>query len=515
MTPRRHTPANIWSLFEDHVAARPDHPAIIRGERTLTFAQLHDRALRYAATLGEIPRGARVIVRMDGSPEMGAAILGVWAAGGVAALLAPTEPPAHLEHAIETIEPVAIITPDDAPPLPDTQARVVIAGAFASEVAAHPRPALPSEPASIIFTSGSTGRPKGVTHCHRNLIQGCRAVSAYTGLKPDERIVCTIPWAFDYGYNQFLTAVIMGVTVIVPTQNNPGAICEAIAAHRPTFMPIIPSLITYLMQGLSPFTSIDTSTLRTFANSGGTIPGPILARLIDLRPDASIFLNFGLTESYRTAGLDPSLVTERPTSIGKAFPGVDIVLVREDGSIIETPGEVGQLVHRGDYTFMGYWNNPEATARALRPDPLADPNCPDARPALFTGDLARLDEEGFLYFEGRIDHQIKSMGVRVAPGEVEEILHASGLVKETGVFGVPHDMLGHEVWAAVVARDDAETQDLTADLTAHSRESMTQYMMPRRYIVLDVLPKTRSGKTDYPALRRLAEQDASASITGL
>lgn len=508
MTPLRFKPANIWQVFTDRAATLTDHPAIIRGEETVSFGALEARARQYAAELDRIgvSRNARVIIRMDGSSEMAAAILGVWAMGGVAALLAPTEPPAHLHHAIATIAPRCIITPAEAPALGDVPVRVLLTGDVKADPGeARPRPALPSDPASIIFTSGSTGRPKGVTHCHRNLIQGCRAVGAYTGFRPDERILCTIPWAFDYGYNQFLTTSIMGLTQILPVQLNPFGMCEAITAHRPTFMPIIPSLITYLIQGISPFRTIDTSSLRIFANSGGTIPGPVLKQLMEMRPDASVFLNFGLTESYRTAGLDPSLVSQRPDSIGKAFPGVEIILVRQDGSIIEGPGEVGQLVHRGDYTFMGYWNNPEATAKALRPDPLADPDCPDARRALFTGDLARRDEEGFLYFEGRIDHQIKSMGVRVAPGEVEEILHASGLVKEVGVFGVPHQMMGHEVWAAVVPADAYSGEDITVDLTSYARASMSPYMIPRQFMVFsEPLPKTRSGKTNYPALREAA-----------
>jgi acyl-coenzyme A synthetase/AMP-(fatty) acid ligase len=151
---------------------------------------------------------------------------------------------------------------------------------------------------------------------------------------------------------------------------------------------------------------------------------------------------------------------------------------------------------------MGYWGDPEATAAALRPDPLAAPGCPNPRPALFTGDLGYLDEQGFLYFCGRRDHQLKVLDVRVSPGEVEQLLYESGLVREAAVFGVKHDLLGDEVCAAVVPRDGGE--GLVGKLNKFARATMSPFMMPRRYLIKSALPRTASGKPDYPALRREA-----------
>src|SRR5262249_51876884 len=150
----------------------------------------------------------------------------------------------------------------------------------------------------------------------------------------------------------------------------------------------------------------------------------------------------GLTETYRTSYLDPAAVRERRTSIGRAIPGVDIVILRDDGTPA-APGESGQIVHRGDYLALGYWNDPEATACALRPDPLAPPGCPTPPLSFYTGDLGHFDADGFLYYDGRRDRLIKSMGVRVSPDEVEQIIHASGLLIEAAVFSRAHEMLGH------------------------------------------------------------------------
>lgn len=508
MTTPRLTPANVWSVFASRAESIPDHPALIRGDQSLTFSQLHRRALQYAAAFAKagLRPNDRVIYWMNGGPEMGAAILGTWAMGGVGVLMGPKEPASHLQHAIQTVAPRVIVTAPDAPlPCPVDVAVLSETDVDADPSEARPRPGLPTDPASIVFTSGSTGRPKGVTQPHRNLVHACRTVGEYLGYRQDDRIVCTVPWAFDYGYGQFLTTVIGGLTQAVPTRQDPIAICEAIQSLRPTVLPIISSVLTYLLQGLSPFRSIDTSSIRIVTNTGGALPKNILAQLLELLPQARVFLNFGLTESYRSSFLDPDLVREKPTSMGKPIPGVDLILVREDGSIIEGPGETGQIVHRGDYLFMGYWNNPEATIKALRPDPLADASCPDPRPVLFTGDLGVRDEEGFFYHVGRIDHQIKSMGVRVSPSEIEELIHASGLVREVGVFGVPHEMLGQEVWAAVVSHETFDGEDIAVAITTYSRGAMSPFMMPRRFLVLDnPLPKTRTGKINYPALREMA-----------
>src|SRR5262245_59862220 len=151
---------------------------------------------------------------------------------------------------------------------------------------------------------------------------------------------------------------------------------------------------------------------------------------------------------------------------------------------------------------MGYWDDPEATARAIRPDPLAPPGCPSAPRALFTGDYGFIDRSGLLYFKGRRDQQVKCMGVRVSPTDVEDLIHASAMVKAVAVFGMPHDLMGDEVWAAVVPADGVDS--VATLLARHARSTMSRYMAPSRYLVLSELPKTRTGKIDYVALKEEA-----------
>jgi acyl-coenzyme A synthetase/AMP-(fatty) acid ligase len=211
-----------------------------------------------------------------------------------------------------------------------------------------------------------------------------------------------------------------------------------------------------------------------------------------------------LTETQISTLRMPALVCERSTSVGRPFPGVGIAIVDESGRPVSA-GEQGEVVHRGDQLCIGYWRDPEATARLLRPDPLSPVECVDRPLAAFSGDLGVLDDEGTLYLQGRRDHQLKPLGVRVSPHEIEELIHRSGLVHEVGVVGRPHDTLGDEICAVVVPRHFSP--DFRMRLLRYARETMSPYMLPRRVIVVESLPRTGTGKVDYKALR--AEVDRS------
>jgi len=493
---------NVWNAFLERAEASPAGDAIVREDGTLTFDALRTRAAQYAAILETrgVGRHDRVLLWVRNDPEMAAALLGAWAVEAIPVLMDADETARNLAHAVERVSPRQVVRPAaealpaevSVPELtPADVPRSVVAGPHASR-------ALPTDPASIVFTSGSTGKPKGVTQSHGSLVRACRAVAYYLGLSSEDRILCSIPWSFDYGYGQLLSTLVIGATHVLPSGRDPISVCTAIERHRPSVLPGIPSVFTYLLRGVSPFRDTDVSSIRTLTNTGGTIPGAILGELLEMFTERRLFLNYGLTESYRTSYLDPRLVSSHSKSIGRPVPGVDVVIVREDGGSADE-GEAGEIVHRGDFLFLGYWNDPEATAKALRPDPLVRAESVARFPALFTGDLGYLDEDGLLYFVGRNDHLIKSMGVRVSPGDVEEILDESGLVKEVAVFGMPHEMIGQEVWVAVTPKD--ETVDVVPELKILARERLSPYMTPRRYIVRDALPKTRTGKIDYVKLK--------------
>jgi acyl-CoA synthetase (AMP-forming)/AMP-acid ligase II len=229
------------------------------------------------------------------------------------------------------------------------------------------------------------------------------------------------------------------------------------------------------------------------------MPQTVLATLRKLLPTTKVFLMYGLTEAFRSTYLPPEELDRRPTSMGKAIPDTEILVIGEDGRPVK-PNEVGELVHRGPTVSMGYWGQPELTAKVLRPHPFLPPELGEVEKVCYSGDYVRMDEDGFFYFVGRRDTMIKSSGFRVSPTEVEEVLFKSGLLKGAAVIGIPDEMLGQTIKAFVVGRD-GETLAVEK-LREFCAANMPRHMVPKTIEELDEMPKTTSGKVDYPALRR-------------
>jgi acyl-CoA synthetase (AMP-forming)/AMP-acid ligase II len=185
--------------------------------------------------------------------------------------------------------------------------------------------------------------------------------------------------------------------------------------------------------------------------------------------------------------------------MGKAIPDTEILVIDEHGKPCK-PGEIGELVHRGPTVSMGYWGQPELTARVLRPHPFLPAELGDVERVCYSGDFVKMDEEGYLYFVGRRDTMIKSSGFRISPTEVEEVLFQSGLIRTAAVIGIPDEVLGQTIKAFVVFRD-GETVPVDK-LREFCAARMPRHMIPKAIEVLDEMPKTTSGKVDYPALRR-------------
>jgi acyl-CoA synthetase (AMP-forming)/AMP-acid ligase II len=229
------------------------------------------------------------------------------------------------------------------------------------------------------------------------------------------------------------------------------------------------------------------------------MPQEVLKVLREALPTTKIFLMYGLTEAFRSTYLPPEELDRRPTSMGKAIPDNEILVLNEQGRQC-APGEVGELVHRGSTVSMGYWGNREATDRVLKPNPLLPPEVLDSERVCYSGDLVKMDEDGFLYYVGRRDTMIKSSGYRISPTEVEEVLFQTGKLRQAAVIGVPDDILGQCIKAFVVPKD-GEDVDSEA-LLIHCAEKMPRHMLPKYLELLPELPKTSSGKVDYPALRQ-------------
>jgi acyl-CoA ligase (AMP-forming) (exosortase A-associated) len=353
--------------------------------------------------------------------------------------------------------------------------------------------------AAILYTSGSTGKPKGVMLSHANVVAGSRIVSTYLGITNAERILAVLPFSFDAGMNQLMTAFEKGGTLILINFTFAREIVQALLKERVTGLAGVPTLWSLLAQPASSLNKQPLPDLRYITNTGGAMPQSVLKILRQSLPSTEIFLMYGLTEAFRSTFLPPAELDRRPTSMGKAIPDTEILVLNENGQLCK-PGEPGELVHRGPTVSLGYWNRPEETARALRPNPLLPQEMGHCEKVCYSGDVVKMDEDGFLYFIGRRDTMIKSSGVRISPTEVEEVLFQTGKLRGAAVIGLPDDILGQVIKAFVVPRD-GEPLDTEAVL-AHCAEKMPRYMVPKFLEVLTELPKTSSGKVDYPALRK-------------
>jgi acyl-CoA synthetase (AMP-forming)/AMP-acid ligase II len=206
---------------------------------------------------------------------------------------------------------------------------------------------------------------------------------------------------------------------------------------------------------------------------------------------------YGLTEAFRSTYLPPVELDRRPTSIGKAIPNVEILVVREDGTSCD-PGEPGELVHRGPLVSLGYWNDPERTALRFRPVPNQQAGLPFPEIAVWSGDTVVKDDEGFIFFVGRKDDMIKSSGYRISPTEIEEVIYGTKLINECAAIGIPHAELGQAV--VIACHTENPGSDTKDALIAACRAALPNYMIPTEIVFRELLPRNPNGKIDRKLL---------------
>jgi acyl-CoA ligase (AMP-forming) (exosortase A-associated) len=348
---------------------------------------------------------------------------------------------------------------------------------------------------SIFYTSGSTGKPKGVVLSHKNMVTGAHSVAQYLGNTGDDRLLAVLPFSFDYGFSQLSTAFHSGASVSLMDYLFPRDILGLLVKERITGLAGVPPLWSQLADLQWP--AQITEHLRYITNSGGAMPGATLRKLRDALPRTRVFLMYGLTEAFRSTYLPPEELDRRPGSMGQAIPNAEILVVRADGSPCAA-NEPGELVHRGSLVSLGYWNDPVKTAERFKPAPARDKALVLTEMAVWSGDTVRRDEDGFLYFIGRSDEMIKTSGYRVSPSEVEEVVFATGLVKDAAAVGVPHPTLGQAI-VVVAAPAPGATANEEALLDV-CRRQLPAFMVPHQIEWREALPRNPNGKYDRALL---------------
>ncbi len=348
----------------------------------------------------------------------------------------------------------------------------------------------PDTLAAILYTSGSTGRPKGVMLSHKNLWLGAVSVAHYLAMAHDDVTLAVLPLSFDYGQNQLLSTWLAGGSVVPLDYLTPRDVIKACAKHRITTLAAVPPLWVQLTEQEWPREAV--SPMRRMTNSGGALTVDLVRNLRQIFPDARLFPMYGLTEAFRSTYLEPDLVDQHPTSMGRAIPFAEILVVDSDGEVASH----GELVHCGPLVAQGYWQDPERTAQRFRPAPRASAY---GGMAVYSGDNVRRDADGLLYFVGRDDAMIKSSGNRISPQEIEDAARATGLAEEAVAFGVADDRLGHAIHLVVRGRGDEET------LRAALKRDLPNFMQPAVVRWVDAMPINPNGKIDRSRLIREAE----------
>lgn len=380
--------------------------------------------------------------------------------------------------------------------------RGLIIGAPVAAPADRVADATPEDLALIVYTSGSTGRPKGVTLTQRNATTAACSVAHYLGYAEDERIYCAIPFTFDYGLHQLTMAALVGATVIVEASfSKPLLNLLHLVREKTTAFPIVPTMAALIEPLAHRF---DLSGVRIVTNTAAALPARSIDAVRAAFPGARLFSMYGLTECHRCTYLDPAELDRRKTSVGKAIPMTELWVI-DDAGIARSSDATGELVIRGDTVMQGYWNNPEATARRLAPGPTP------GEKVLRTGDVCRLDAEGFVWFLGRKDDMLKVRGEKVAPLEIERVLLAREDVALAAVIGLPDPVLGDRVAAFVEPAAGASPS--LAELRAWCAGRLESHSCPREFHVVAALPRTGNGKIDKLALREAALAGSPGAIT--
>jgi amino acid adenylation domain-containing protein len=491
----------------------PDKIALVEKARRLCYREIDERssALAHALIARGVARGDRVVVFLDNNVE---AVVSFWAvlkAGAVVCMVSPQTKADKLTYLLNDSRAAALIT--DARLAPafaraaalaphlgtiiavgdvvavDLPGRAVTAwDALLVEAAgkeAPPTRCIDIDLAAIIYTSGSTGEPKGVMLTHRNMLAAASSITTYLRNVEDDVILCALPLSFDYGLYQMIMAFRMGARLILERSvAYPAEVLSVLVREGVTGFPGVPTMFALLAE-MKNLADHDLSRVRYVTNTAAALPVKHITMLQRLFPGARVFSMYGLTECKRCTYLPPEDLDRKPTSVGIAIPNTELWLVDDDDRRLG-PNQVGQLVIRGATVMRGYWEKPGASAEKLRPGPLPGES------VLYTGDYCRLDEEGYLYFVGRMDSIIKSRGEKVAPKEIEMVLMNLAGVKEAAVIGVPDEILGEAPKAFVVLEEGAHLDE--RELRAACQAALEPFMVPKYFELIAELPKTTTGK---------------------
>ena len=479
--------------------AAPDRVALVDGGERYAFGQLRAAAGKLAAALAalDLPPGSRVGVLGPNSLFWVAAYLAVMKLGHVAV-------PFSAKLSVDDVRRNADLS-GCAAFFVDRRVARRFSAAFGDGLAVLTDEALrvdddpfwpspvavdPNADAVLMFTSGTTSRPKAVRLTHGNIQANTDSIIKYLGLCGEDRVLVILPFFYCYGASLLHTHLRQGGCVVLCNSFVfPETALDLLEREACSVFAGVPSSFQLLLRA-STFAQRPLPSLRLIQQAGGKLPPVLIEELLAAKPAAKLFVMYGQTEATaRLSYLPPEKLKEKSGSIGTGIPGVELRVLNEDGEPVR-PGERGEIYATGANISLGYYQDPAGSAVKFTPR------------GLRTGDLAVVDDDGYIFIVDRRDDFIKSWGHRISSQEVEAAALRMEQLVSVAVIGVPDDEAGEAVTLFATVRPGAEvTQD---EILAVCRRHLAKYMVPRSVIILDALPLNANGKVAKPRLREMA-----------
>ncbi|MFI5683116.1 long-chain fatty acid--CoA ligase [Streptomyces sp. NPDC051636] len=482
---------NLAEFLVRTAARQPERPALRLGTQVTTYAELDERSARAAALLRAegVRPGDRVALMLPNVPEFVVLYYGALRAGAIVVPMNPLLKTRETEYHLDDSGAVLLFEWHQAPGEGARGAAAagvrhipVEPSSFAALLAGHEpltgvTDTAGDDVAVLLYTSGTTGRPKGAALTHAGLRHNTEVNTVHIQrMTPDDVVVGCLPLFHIFGQVCAMSVTMhSGASLTLVPRFDPQTVLDAIARDRATVFEGVPTMYAALLQHPG---EADVSTLRTCISGGASLPVEVLHGF-ERRFGCMVLEGFGMSETSPVVSFNHPDRPRKPGSVGTPIRDVEVRLLDDTGKEVAR-GEVGELVVRGPNLMKGYWNRPEETAATI----------PDGW--LRTGDLARQDEDGYLYIVDRKKDMIIRGGYNVYPREIEEVLHEHPAVALAAVVGVPHERLGEEVAAAVVLRPTARATP--GELQRYVKDRVAAYKYPRSVWLMDALPTGPSGK---------------------
>jgi long-chain acyl-CoA synthetase len=499
----------VADLISTAAGRYPDEPALIHGDRPVTYSEIRDRVRAAAGALQElgVDKGDRVALLVGNVPEFVVALHGTLAAGAVAAPLNPALTPEEVAPILADAEASAVVVDRSKASavlkLRDelrAPAQVLATGgrrtprgteSFEARLRRAPRPRQidvgAEDLALLAYTAGTTAEPKGAMLTHGNLLANLDQISEVPALREahSDVVLLAVPLSHIYGLNAALGLTLReGATAVLMDRFDAGASLAAVERHSITVLPGVPPMFSAWLRATEA-RRFDLSSVRLAVSGAAPLPGPVLAEFRD-RLGITIWEGYGLTETAPVVTTNAVGDVAKPDSIGMALPGVEVRIVDERGREVED-GDPGEIVIRGPNVFRGYWNRPRESEAVFRDGWLR------------TGDIAYRDDEGYMFIVDRSKDLIIVSGFNVFPKEVEEAVATHPAVADCAVIGVPDERTGEGIKALVVLHPGAGA---TAEgIRDHCRDRLARFKLPRDVEFVDALPRHDTGKVLRRRLR--------------